>query len=197
MFFLPPCHFTKFVFFFCIMSVSSSEMNALIEVITTRSLKRRIAHECELICSRGIVSGIRDIEIYAKTQQPKQQFLIRFVDQNTRVRFQFEICMDYPFRPAKCTVNGIPYIHLLKIHNPSFSAALFRTVRRQCLCCTSICHPNNWMPPFMLTDIMAEYYGHRETCRRITLTVIEGVIRRKYLVPQISLLPYLLNMSAK
>lgn len=109
--------------------------------------------------------------------------------ENDHIQIKMEYGPVYPFRsPNKIYINGYDYITLLKCQARNLKQI---GLEEKCLCCCSLTCSNNWAPSYNICNLLDEIEHNLSIKRGISDSIHCDVIKRKYLVDDISLMDYL------
>ena len=109
-------------------------------------------------------------------------------ESNDLQKYEFTICVDYPFKPPKVAFQNRPYREFLQISHSPQDLKLFKQVSGlECLCCTSLTCNGNWSPGYMMTHIVDEVRTIRKYRRNMIYKIIADKIKTRYLVADIEL----------
>lgn len=103
--------------------------------------------------------------------------------------YTFEIGQNYPFIPPKSIkINSIPYLSFLKINSIKTLNDIKKMYKIDCcLCCSSLCCPDNWSPSITLNHIINEIIKYKQYRKNIIYKLLLDKIKNKYLINDINL----------
>ena len=145
---------------------------------------RRIARECSNLYEHFpnvVLSSISDkIEMVVTEGKEKYGFIFN---------------NGYPFTAPQIYYNGESYLELLKINDKEEKNVLRKYRNTECLCCDSYYCNDNWSPSLTLKNIIDEIKEIVEFKKTIIHILLAEKIKKKYLIDDIDINSYLIQIN--
>lgn len=111
-------------------------------------------------------------------------------------QYIFHVDSNYPFTaPTGVIINGINYNSFFRLPSTRFETILRYISGTECFCCNSLMCKDNWRPIITLDKVIKQLEEYKIIKYNIHLKILADQIKKKYLVRDINLDPWLFNVS--